>query len=261
MEYGAVKVENKEAKWIESHLRDLAAQADRFCMPVYSDFLDTAGQEILLSMQKQLGVQVALDGGYEGAERRMASFCPPFFYGDEEISYPILCLEICLQEARFLKKKPQHRDYLGAVLGTGLDRRKIGDIVLTEEGAVLFVCEDIAGYLTENLRQIGSADVTLRPYTGDLSQIGGSGKEILISVASLRLDAVLSHGFGVGRTEAADWVRAGRVQINHRPCGKGDAPIEAGMILTVRGKGRLKILEAAGVSKSGRTHLRAERFG
>lgn len=253
-------MDHKEEKWLESHLQDLARQAERYCTPMYSDFLDTAGQDVLYRIERQLGVSVALDGGYEGAERRMAAFCPSFLY-DEALCWPMECLEIQLQGAHFLKKQPQHRDYLGAVLGCGLDRRKIGDILVRPEGALLFICEEMAQYLVENLREVGSAAVEVRRFDGDLSDIVSGGKELVISVASLRLDAVLSRGFGVGRSEAADWIRAGRVQVDHRPSGKADQTVSENMIITMRGKGRLKLKEIIGTSKSGRLQIRIERFG
>ncbi|MBQ7916404.1 MAG: hypothetical protein IJ315_06410 [Firmicutes bacterium] len=253
-------MDHKEEKWLESHLQDLARQADRYGTPMYSDFLDTAGQDLLFSIQKHLGVEVALDGGYEGAERRMASFCPPFLH-EEDLFYPLCCLEIQLQGAKFLKKKPQHRDYLGAILGSGLDRRKIGDVLVQPEGALVFICEEMEGYLKDNLREVGSATVEVVRFEGDMGMIGGDGKELVISVASLRLDAVLSRGFGAGRSDAADWIKAGRVQVDHRPCNKADQAVHEGAILSVRGKGRLKLKEITGTSKSGRIQIKTERFG
>ena len=54
----------KEEKWLISHWQDQADQAERYCAVMYSDFLDTAQQEILLSMQNRLAVKISLDGGY-----------------------------------------------------------------------------------------------------------------------------------------------------------------------------------------------------
>ena len=250
----------KEEKWLISHWQDQADQAERYCAVMYSDFLDTAQQEILLSMQNRLAVKISLDGGYESAERRMASFCPPFLY-DQELSYPFCCLEIQLKNTRFLKKLPQHRDYLGAVLGCGIDRRKVGDILVRPEGALIFVCEELVEYLTGNLRQVGAAEVALQRYEQDLVSILPEGKELLISVPSLRLDALLSRGFGMGRSEAAQLIRSGRVQIDHRICDKADQTVSQTAVLTVRGKGRLKLYGCSHTSKSGRLQVRAERFG
>lgn len=250
----------KEEKWLISHLKDLADQAERYCAVMYSDFLDTAQQEILLSMQNHLNVKIGLDGGYEGAERRMASFCPPFLF-EEERRYPFCCIEIKPKNAKFLNKLPQHRDYLGAVLGCGLDRRKIGDLLVRPEGALIFVCEELTEYLMDHLHQAGSAEVLLRRYESDPQMALPEGKELLISVSSLRLDAVLSRGFGLGRSDAAQLIRAGRVQIDHRLCEKADQTVEETALLTVRGKGRLKLKGCAGTSKSGRIQIRVERFG
>ena len=77
-----------EEKWLKSHLMDLARQAETYSIPMYSDFLDTAQQELLYDLEKHVSVRVEYNGGYEGAERRMASFCPPFFY-EEQTTFPI----------------------------------------------------------------------------------------------------------------------------------------------------------------------------
>ncbi len=249
-----------EEKWLQSHLADLARQADTYGIPMYSDFLDTAQQELLYGMEKRLPVKVEYNGGYEGAERRMASFCPPFLYEEENV-FPIRCLEIRPRGAQFVKKPPQHRDYLGSVLGCGIDRRKIGDILVREEGALIFVCEEMSGFLIENLREVGHISVDIYPYEGSLEDVTPRGKELVISVASLRLDAVLSRGFGIGRGDAADLIRAGRVQIDHHLCTKTDQTVGEEALVTVRGKGRLRLKGATGTSKSGRVQVLAERFG
>lgn len=249
-----------EEKWLKSHLMDLARQAETYSIPMYSDFLDTAQQELLYDLEKHVSVRVEYNGGYEGAERRMASFCPPFFY-EEQTTFPICCLEICPRGAQFVRKPPQHRDYLGSILGCGIDRKKTGDILVREEGALIFVCEEMAVFLMENLREVGHVPVDVQRYDGSLEDVIPHGKELVISVASLRLDAVLSRGFGMGRGDAADLIRAGRVQIDHHLCGKTDQVVGEEALLTVRGKGRLKLKGMTGTSKSGRIQVRAERFG
>lgn len=132
---------------------------------------------------------------------------------------------------------------------------------MREEGALIFVCEEMAVFLMENLREVGHVPVDVQRYDGSLEDVIPHGKELVISVASLRLDAVLSRGFGMGRGDAADLIRAGRVQIDHHLCGKTDQVVGEEALLTVRGKGRLKLKGMTGTSKSGRIQVRAERFG
>ena len=252
-------MEAKDEKRLISRFQDLAGQADRQGYPQFSDFLDTAEQDLLLRQANRLEAGVILEGGYEGAERRIAAFCPSFL--QEEIYWPIRPLLIRLRDSRFLKKRPQHRDYLGSLLGCGIERRMIGDILLVEEGAVFFTLQEMEAYLSESLHQVGAAEVEIVPFEGDVNALGGDGREVVISVASLRLDAVLGHGFGLSRNDAADLIRAGRVQIDHRLCGKADRPVAEGMIITVRGKGRLRLKQLMGSSKSGRVRMLAERFG
>ena len=75
-------------------------------------------------------------GGYELAERQMVAFLPDALYYD--YGYPMQALKICPVNKRFAEDLT-HRDYLGAIMNLGTSRTKIGDIIQTDDGAIVFV--------------------------------------------------------------------------------------------------------------------------
>lgn len=240
-----------------SHWLDLARVAERSGRPMYSGFLSLEEQAALVRAVRVSGISITFWGGYEEAERKIASFCPLFF--QEETPLPIVCLKITLKDGKYLSKKIEHRDYLGSILGQGIDRSKVGDILVQEDGAFVFVSEEMAPYLAGTLETIGRAHVTTSYHEGPITS-ANDGQEMVISLASLRLDALIARGFGMGRDDSAALIRAGRVQLNHMMTTKVDAQVQVGDTISARGKGRIKILEEKGQSKSGRQQVLITRF-
>ena len=187
-------------------------------------------------------------GGYDGAEREMLGFG-----AEEPASFPITPIIITYNE-RF-SKAPTHRDYLGAVLGLGLDRGKIGDIRMTEAGAIMYASSDIAPYIAEYLQQVGRVKVkTGIDPNKILPGIESIGQEKRITVASLRLDAVLSAALNLSRGKVAALIDSEKVFINWKPA-KKTQNLSPGDNITVRGMGRIAINSEEGRTKKDRIVL------
>lgn len=146
-------MDDKERNWFISRMEDLADRADQTGYMIFSDFLDGYQLSLLRDMQRHLTTEVTFYGGYEDAERRMASFYPSFLQVQTE-DFPIEALLITPKAPQFLTKAPGHRDYLGALMGLGIKREKLGDILLQEQGAVVFVSEDMASYIQEGVTSV-----------------------------------------------------------------------------------------------------------
>lgn len=101
-------------------------------------------------------------GGYETAERQMAAFVPDAFCYEEdfhvESAYPISCIRVAPLQAKFADALT-HRDYLGSILNLGLDRSKIGDILLEEDCAYVFCHSSVCGFLIEEISRIKHTSV------------------------------------------------------------------------------------------------------
>lgn len=189
-------------------------------------------------------------GGYPGAERTMIGFFPGEI-DDPEASFPIARLAATCRGEGDLT----HRDFLGALLGLGIERRSIGDI-LTEPGrAVMFVSESIAPFVEANLEKVGRHSVAVSRDSGSPLPAPKPLLENTAVISSARLDCVAAAILGVSRGAAADLITAGRCQIGHRECLSVSKPVAEGDTLSIRGQGRFVVLQCREKTKKGRIRL------
>ena len=199
-------------------------------------------------------------GGYEGAERAVCAFLPDWqeesdFLADPE--GPVAALEAAFPADAELS----HRDILGALMGLGITREKLGDILLDHGRCQVLVLRDALPILLSQWESAGRWKMKLREIP--LEQLEAKPpqvKTIRDTVAALRLDAVLAAGFSTSRSKAADLVSAGRVSVNHRECAKADRTVGEGDVLSCRGLGKCVVKEVLGQSKKGRFMLVLERY-
>ena len=223
-----------------------------------SPFLDPYGQEIAETICASFdGIQADFDGGYAGAERQRAMLRHSDFAGTPD-GFGIACVEAAWngQFARLT-----HRDVLGAVMGLGIERALVGDILPGPDAARILCDAKIADYLIDNLTMIGAVHVTAR--MGVLSEIAPREertKEIRATVASLRLDAIAAAGFGISRSRAADDIAADKVKLNWQSVVSASKTVKAGDVLSMRGRGRVEVSEVRGQTKKGRTAIVLNRF-
>ena len=225
-----------DSRLLLARVLDQWQRAEQRGVPTHTGFLSPAEQavsaDLLMAAAPGQGI---LAGGYPDAERRLWAFLPDWL--EEETwqqgeECPLCALEVETPPGAGLT----HRDYLGSLMGLGLTREKLGDILLSQQ-------------------------VRLTPIPlAQLRPVPGERKQIRATVASPRLDAVAAAGFSIPRSRAAELIRGGRVMVNHRPCGKADKAVEAGDVLTCRGLGKCVLREIGGTSKRGRTILELERY-
>lgn len=196
-------------------------------------------------------------GGYPQAERNRIGI-----YREEipceESQIPLVVLDIA---GNFLFDPPTHRDFLGAILGTGIVREKIGDIiVLGERGAQVIVAPEIADFLETSLIQVRSVPVKTKSIDFSELKIRPPKKKELTTVeASLRLDAIASFGFGLSRSKMADAINTGEVRVNWKDVSQSSYTLSTGDLVSFRGKGRLEIGEIV-VTKKQRYRINLIRF-
>lgn len=226
-------------------------------VPACTPFLSTAQQEAALRLISAAGSPRRLwSGGFADAERKVCAFLPD--WQEEDAWEPPFTALRC----RWLSgEKLTHRDFLGSILGQGLDREKVGDILVGDGVSDILVFRELSPYLLQNLTGAGRA--RLRVEEIPLSDIAVPEKQVKLirdTVSSLRLDAVLSTGFSMARGKAAVLISAGRVELNHRPCLKADRTVTEGDVFTCRGLGKCVLKEAGGLSKKGRIMIVMERY-
>ena len=224
---------------------------------MFTDFVDPFHREFVEPLvASYFGVRFLTEGGYTNAEmQRLAIF--PDYYSPEDIEVPLAVLEVRLSDpTRILS----HRDYLGAVLGLGLKRSDLGDILPFTGGAHLVVSRERAETVY-NLVEVHKFKVEITevpPYS--LCQEQQPQKVITRTVASLRLDAVLSAGLGMGRSKAVEFIRGDKVKVNWRRILQPSFQLKTGDVISLRGRGRLELSEVAGKTRKGRTRINISKF-
>ena len=226
-------------------------------VPACTPFLSTAQQEAAQRLIAAAGSPRHLwAGGFEDAERKVCAFLPDW-QEEEDWEPPFTALRCRWQS----EDKLTHRDFLGSILGQGLDREKVGDILVGQGVCDILVFRELSSYLLQNLTGAGRARLRVEEIAlSDIKAPEKQVREVRDTVSSLRLDAVLATGFSTSRGKAADLISAGRVELNHRPCVKADRTVNEGDVMTCRGLGKCVVAEVGGLSKKGRVILTLERY-
>ena len=237
---------------------DQAEQAIKTWEVTQTDFLSPPELADTLTVFKRLtDVEVVAWGGYPQAERQRIAIARSDIPIDSA-SVNVAAVEIA---GNFLFDTASHRDFLGAMLGTGIVREKTGDvIVLGERGAQAIVMPEMVEYLEMSLQQVRSVPVqTRRIELSELKIREPKKKEMTTVEASMRLDAVASAGFAMSRSKMADLIDSGDVRVNWKDVTQASYNVKSGDLIAVTGKGRLEIGEVA-VTKKERYRVQLTRY-
>lgn len=231
---------------------DRAERARNQNIPTSTDFLSPSQQAQAGDLLRLAGISDYIAaGGYEGAERRLFLFLPDWL-APEDAEPPIRCL--CA--AYRAEDKVSHRDILGSLMGLGIVREKVGDILIGPDNAGLLVMDTVAEFLLQNWISAGRTRLRVSEIEpGDLRPPEAQYKEIRDTVSSLRLDAVAAAGFRTSRGKAAELVSAGRVQVNWRECTKPDRLLSEGDTVSARGLGKFRLASVGGTTRKGRVSI------
>ena len=215
-------------------------------------------------------------GGYPSAERACLFLLPDFFLPalpdsapncsaedmravlEEEIEESVSAVRIT--GSGFCKLS--HRDFLGAVLGLGLERDALGDLAMqNEQEAVLFCPAKLVPFLTTNLVKVRTDSVRCVPYVPDDSFWDGRKYQpVSDTVASERLDCVIAALCNLSRESAQIAVRSGIVEVDYEPVERVDFLLSPPCTISVRGEGKFVLRSFDGETRKGRLRLRADRL-
>lgn len=253
---------NGEERILLGRVLDKLELAEHRGVPAHSPFLSPGEQASVSDLLSAWGHPRHLFwGGFPDAERQICVFLPDWqepedFLADPE--GPLSALEANFPPNANLS----HRDILGSLMGLGITREKLGDILFPQPGLCQVVAlREAIPILLSQWEQAGRWKVSLTPIP--LSQLSPKPAQVKIirdTVATPRLDAVVASGFSLSRSKAAALISSGKVALNHRECLKGDRQVEQGDTLTCRGLGKCVVREVPGQSKKGRTMLVLERY-
>lgn len=232
---------------------DLMRRAEKTGSVTSTPFLTPAQVYELERWAPTAGAEIVFHGGHDGAERRVAFFLPDYMEpGDFDPWEQLRVLSVTVAFG-----SPGHRDYMGAVLGLGIKREWIGDIVLEDNKAWIFCLPSVAEHLCASLDKVGRYGVkTALAAPEQLPKWERKLRELTFSVKSPRLDAVAAGMFGMSRSSAAQAVAQGLVSLNYEICQKCDAQVEPGDVISLRGRGKGTVTELGGRSRRDRLFIK-----
>lgn len=197
-------------------------------------------------------------GGYPEAERRALLFLPDWL--EEEFLEPGDYLT-ALRCQWFSGDSLTHRDLLGALMGMGVRRDTVGDILVGADSADLLVLPTVAGFLRDSFDSAGRVRLKVAELPLSELRVPEQHRKVLHdTVAALRLDSVLAVGFSISRSKAAQLIAAGRCAVNWEDTSKSDFQLREGDVISCRGLGKCRLTEVGGLSRKGRVNITVERY-
>ena len=249
----------KEEQLYEKRFIELSRTAFHRNIVTFTDFLNLNELNILHTIPKdELYCNYVTFGGYDTAERQMAAFVPDALSLRTE-KYPISVLKIAPASAKFAETLT-HRDYLGAILNLGIERSMTGDILIEDKKALIFVQEKMADYIKDSLTRVRHTNITIDK--ADIENLDYHQKTEVIkgTVASVRLDSLLSIAFSHSRTKLTGLIEGGKVFVNGRLMTTNAYQVKENDIISVRGMGKFKFHESLGKSKKNRIYVEIYKY-
>lgn len=226
---------------------------------VFTAFLSPAEQDCFekLFWQAKSELSMTQFGGYEGAEYQQMGLCPSYMTLEAH-EFPIALIRI---EVTAKIHDLSHRDVLGSLMALGFKRDRIGDLFVTEYGAEVLCDLEMANYIEGQLERVGKfkVRVTKLPVSELVIPIQET-QRFKKTVSSLRLDAVLAVGFNLSRATALKLIESDKVKLNHLVESRGSKSIQSGDLIACRGKGRIQVIEADGITKKDRIWLTFDKM-
>ncbi|WP_425214743.1 photosystem II S4 domain protein [Tumidithrix helvetica] len=229
-----------EHRDVVSRLLDRGDQALQKWETVCSDFLSPPELiEATTVLSKLTEIQFMAWGGYAQAERQRLAIAR----ADLPLDLSMVSLAAVDVAGNFLFDTATHPDFLGAILGSGIERQKVGDVnVLGEKGAQVILVPELVEYVELHLTQVRTVPVKTRKIElTELKIRPPQVKEIATVEASLRLDAIASAGFGMSRSKMVDLIASDDVRVNWKSVTQSSYQLKTGDLIAIRGKGRLTV--------------------
>lgn len=254
----------KEETLLRKRFVELSNTAYQRGIITCSDFLNLNELNILHTTPKDLfPIPYKTFGGYVYSERQMAAFLPDAFLYMEESEiqnlYPIRIVKITPVHVKFAEELG-HRDYLGALLNLGIERSKLGDILVQEKSAYVFVNETLADFIVSELVKV--CHTIVLPQIVESAEFIYEPKFEIVkgTVASVRLDSLLSLAYNSSRSKLTGLIEGARVYVNGKLITSNAYHIKDNDIISVRGMGRFQFRQIVSETKKGRYYVELYKY-
>ena len=250
---------NDDRELLKKRFVELAKKSYNAGYFTFTDFLGLAEQSAFAEISREIfGIPYTAFGGAEGAERVIIRFGSPEEFG-YEADFPIKILH-SVPTAGSFSEKLTHRDFLGTVLGLGIDRRCVGDIVLRDGGAYIFVKDEVADFIADGLTRarhtpLSTKIVEALPegdlYKTELRRVQANGE---------RLDALIAKLYSLSREDAQNLFAKKLVYASGRCIESTSYIPKTGEVISVRGTGRFIYRGYDSLTKKGKLNITLEVY-
>lgn len=236
-----------------------AAEQAQFLEAVGANGIDKADVRGLSGQWK--GCIWVMYGGWEEAERRVLCFLPEYLDAEglrrqeEEEPEITVCLHVTPVNKRFAEELT-HRDFLGALMNLGIERDRIGDILVRDAEAFLYVMKENADMICRELIRVRHTSVSCQMVPPSACTILPQFEEQEGSVSSERLDAILAMVYHLSRGKAQELVEQEQVIVDGRTAYSGGYDLKEGSRVCVRGYGKFQYLGVGAKTRKGRFYAR-----
>lgn len=235
----------KKEQLLIAKVSDRIKRYEKTGIPCATNFLDPAEVYDLENILKSL--PKCFYGGYDNSERNI------LLIGSDEIDEAKKYLEVITIES---SKNLSHREVLGTLIGLGVNRDVLGDIIIKDSRADVIILKDISKYILQNLDRVGREKVKVcNNEFENVLQLEENFKEIKTTVASLRADAIISAGIGVSRDISAKMIKNQKVKLNYKLLESSSKQMKVGDMLSIRGYGRVELVEVLGETRKDRIRV------
>lgn len=204
-------------------------------------------------------------GGYTDAERKKIYILPDFIEEksvDALFDFGFSCEIDCLSVDGSGFERLSHRAVMGSILGLGIERDAVGDIVMINDNSAIFFCDSkLSEFFCENLDRVGKDKVKVKRIELDESILPERKVQMINdTVASARLDCVVAALCSLSRERAKERIVSSFVELNYECEERADREIGVPAIISVRGVGKFRVISLSDKTKKGRYRLVAEKF-
>lgn len=254
-----VAIADGEERLLLGQVLDKMEHAQRRQEPCATGFLSPKEQRSAEALLNAAGhPRYAAVGGYDGAERRVLVFLPDWMEPEYLQSGDYLSVLRCTW---FKEDKLTHRDFLGSLMGMGVRRDTVGDILVGDGSCDILTLPTVAGFLKDSLTSAGRVKLHVSEVPLEEVRVPVQERKVLHdTVAALRLDSVLAVGFSISRSKASQLIASGRCAVNWQDTSKSDLAVRAGDVISCRGLGKCRLAEVGSLSRKGRINVTVERY-
>ena len=247
-----------EKEYLQKRFIDLSRTSYEKGVYTFTDFLTMAELSDLYGSVKELYNEFTVFGGYDEAERCMVRFGSETQMGYAQ-DFPIVCVNIAPIQKKFAQEL-NHRDFLGSLMNLGIERSKLGDIVIKDDSAYVFATETVGNILCEELVRVKNTSV-IGKIIENLGEIPHARfSEVKIQIKSERLDAIIAKEYNLSRSQSAELFSLKKVFVNGRLTENESHVLRPCDIVSVRGYGRFRYGGTEGMSKKGNLYASIEKY-